>query len=205
MESDYDACQMALASSEMAHNFLPSPGLQQKTDYPSAIEDLPNYLADDPAAMMRSMPPSENLSINHHPGPWVPIRDAIPQTNMNHRQFPTQSRMFGTMSDRCWRNPPSDIENADSGYYSQSGSTLYERQASNLDCQSVTGGMNDMELPEEHKFQPAYQQTMQFPFSQHSPHPSQASQQQHVDFPLESLKCHEQDCPFETKKQSDFK
>ena len=216
MESDYDPCQMALASSEMAHNFLPSPGLQQKTDYPSAIEDLGNYLADDQAAMMRSMPPSENLSINHHPGPWVPIRDAIPQSNMNHSQFLTQSRTFGTMSDPHWRTPPSDIESSlpsrdrtDSAYYSQTigsgGSTLYEPQASNIDCQSVTGGMNDMELPEDHKFQSAYQQTIQFPYPQYSPRPSQSSQQQQVEFPLESLKCGEQDCAFETKKQSDFK
>lgn len=215
MDSDYDACHMVLASSEMAHNFLPSPGLQQKTDYPSAIEDLGNYLADDQAAMMRSMPQSENLSINHHPGPWVPIREAIPQSNMNHSRFTTQSRMFGTMSDPCWRTPPSDIESSlpsreppDSGYYSQtvgSASTLYEPQASNLDCQSVTGGMNDMELPEEHKFQSDYQQTIQFAFSQHSPHPSQTSQQQHVESSLESLKCNEQGCPFTTTKQSDFK
>lgn len=215
MESDYDPCHMALASSEMAHNFLPSPGLQQKTDYPAAIEDLENYLADDQAAMMRSMPPSENLSINHHPAPWVPIREAIPQSNMNHSRFTTQSRMFVTMSDPCWRTPPSDIESSlpsrehpDSAYYSQtvgSGSILYEPQASNLDCHSVTGGMNDMELPEEHKFQSAYQQTIQFPFSQHSPHPSQTSQQQHVEFPPESLKCDEQGCPFETTKPSDFK
>lgn len=215
MESDYDPCHMALPSSELAHNFLPSPGLQQKTDYPSSIEDLGNYLPDDQVAVMRSMPPSENLSINHHPGPWVPIRDAIPQSNMNHSRFPTQSRNFSTMSDPCWRTPPSDIESSlpsrehtDSAYYSQtigSGSILYEPQASNLDCQSVTGGMNEMELPEEHKFQRAYQQTIQFPFPQHSPRPSQSSQQQHVEFPLESLKCAEQDCAFETKKQSDFK
>lgn len=216
MESDYDPCHMALASSEMAHNFLPSPGLQQKTDYPSSIEDIESYLADDQAAMMRSMPPAENLSINHHPGPWVPIREVIPQSNMNHsRNLATQSRMYGTMSDPCWRTPSSDIESSlpsrehrDSGYYSQtlgSESTLYEPQASTLDCQSITGGMNEMGLPEEHKFQSAYQQTIQFPFSQHSPNPSQTSQQQHVEFPLESLKCDEQGCPFETKKQSDFK
>ena len=215
MDSDYDPCHMAIASSEMAHNFLPSPGLQQKTDYPSSIEDLGNYLSDDQVAAMRSMPPSENLSINHHPGPWVPIRDPIPQSNMIHSRFPTQSKIFGTMSDPCWRTPPSDAESSltsrdhpDSAYYSQtigSGSILYEPQASNLDCQSVTGGMNDMELPEEHKFQAAYQQTMQFPFPQHSSRPSQSSQQQHVEPPLENLKCVEQDCTFETKKQSDFK
>ena len=215
MESDYDPCNMGLASSELAHNFLPSPGLQQKTDYPSSIEDLGNYLPDDQTAVMRSMPPSENLSINHHPGPWVPIRDAIPQSNMNHSRFLTQSRAFGTMSDPPWRTPPSDIESSlpsrdppDSAYYSQtieSGSTLYEPQASNIDCQSVTGGMNGMELPEDQKFQSAYQQTIQFPYSQYSPRPSQSSQQQQVEFPLESLKCDEQDCVFETKKQSDFK
>lgn len=214
MESDYDPCHMGLASSEMAHNFLPSPGLQQKTNYPSSIEDLGNYLPDSETAVMRSMPPSENLSINHHPGPWVPIRDPIPQSNMNHSRFLTQSRTFGTMSDPSWRTPPSDIESSltsreptDSAYYSQTmdGSTLYEPQASNIDCQSVTGGMNDMELPEDHKFQPGYQQTIQFPYSQYSPRPSQSSQQQQVEFPLESLKCGENDCAFETMKLSDFK
>ena len=67
-----------VASSEMAHNFLPPAGIQQKTPYLSTYEDLGNYLADDQAAMMRSIAPSENLSINHHPGPWVPTREAIP-------------------------------------------------------------------------------------------------------------------------------
>ena len=33
-----------LASVESPQNFLPSPGLQQKTDYPSAVEDLENSL-----------------------------------------------------------------------------------------------------------------------------------------------------------------
>ena len=218
MESDYEPCQMVLASSELAHNFLPSPGLQQKTDYPSSIEDLGNYLPDDQPAVLRAMPPSENLSINHHPGPWVPIRDPNPQSNMNHSRFLTQPRSFGTMSDPSWRTPPSDIESSltsrdppDSAYYSQtigsigSGSTLYEPQASNIDCQSVTGGMNDMELPEDPKFQPAYQQAIQFSYSQYSARPSQSSQQQNVEFPLDSLKCDVQDCTFNTNKQSDLK
>ena len=224
--SEYEPCQMVLTTtSEMAHNLLPSPGLHQKTEYPPVIQDLESYFADGQGFVMRSMPPAEPLSINSNPVPWVPIRREMSQPNVNHSRFSMQPAMFTTMSDACWRAPTSDVESSltsrdhrDSGYYSHnshtgaSGSLSYEPQASNIDCQSLTGRVNEMDFAEERKFYPDCQQATQFAIPQHSAQPAQVPQQpaqvpqqQHVEPPLESFRCTKSDCSYEAKKHSDLK
>ena len=71
-----------LASSEMAHYFLPSPGLQQKTDYPSAIEDLENHIKeqyeDAPSSLRGGTPASGPVRMGGMPHEPSNSRSVLP-------------------------------------------------------------------------------------------------------------------------------
>ena len=94
-------------------------------------------------------------SLNSHPDPWDSQRigGRIPQHQlMNQNYIGARERSYQTGPPAYWE-PTSDVDSSngrhvpDSGYYTQTAGSIYsEDVASNQECQSVPGGMNEAEL-----------------------------------------------------------
>ncbi len=183
---------------------ITSPSLNEKTDYPTTIDDFRNAPQDGDlpvrANVADAIPP-----LNAHPAPWAPFSNVTAQPNFaqepslitsNNRQAqfwalrPTRSE-FGAVN--------SGMDYHDSGYQSQTmdGRSVfsYDFQASNGDCQSVGGRMTDYEINRDEMLtgmQPSHSQ------DSHCSFPGQIP-----EISLETLIC--QTCNVECNNKSDFK
>ena len=223
INSDFEPGNLGLASSsEMAHMFLPSPGLHQRATYSAEIQELGSYFPDGQPPSMRPTASETSPNVNSQSDPWDPIHGQMAPTIMTHNRTAHQGRIFqnGTVSAPYWRSPRSEIDSSitsrdqrDSGYGTQTlgGASVmsYEHPVSNHDAQSMTGRMEETTIPQEPQFKflfPELSPDTQYSFPlQHAPQqPSQPPPQQ-IDAPLETMRCQEPDCTHEAKNPSDFK
>ena len=104
-----------------------------------------------------------NPSLNSHPDPWdsqrVSVRMAQPQLmNQNYTRARERSRQSGPLTYWDTHTSRSDLDSSngrhvpDSGYYTQTHGTasIYSGEmTSNHECQSLTGGITETEVPRE--------------------------------------------------------
>ena len=227
IDSELEPCNAVLAPSPEIM-FPLSPGLHQRPNYPKQINEQINdlgYFQDGQGSMMRPNPPQAIYSLNYQPDPWDSqrVNGGSTQSNiMNQNRMLGRQRLIQSMPDQSWEPRASDVDSStsgkdhnDSGYYTQTlGSrslVSFDPQASNQDCQSLTRGMNGMELPHEAPYMfHTFSHDTQYPLAPQQP-PQQQSQQllpptlQHVDVPQENMKCQEPNCEHEAKNPSDLK
>ena len=143
------------------HLLLTSPGTQQRSySYP---KDLSLFLHDGQGSSMRPTQLELNPSLNAQPDPWDSQRinggAAQPQL-MNHGNTGARERVHrsGPLTGWGTHTHPSDIDSStgrrihDSGYYTQThgtGTIFSGDIPSTHDCQSLAGGMTEMDLRQE--------------------------------------------------------
>lgn len=214
-----------------------SPGLHQRPNYPKQINEQINdlgYFQDGQTPFkLRPNPPETIHSLNYQPDPWDSqgINGGTTQPIMNPNRTIARQRMIQSMPDHYWEPPESDLESSasggahlDSAYYTQtmgSRSLLsFDPQASNQDCQSLTGRLSGMEIPHDPPYmtyqnlppESQYSFPAQHVSQQRSQQPAPQSAQQlspqnhqQVDPLLDDMKCQEPECKYEAKNPSDQK
>lgn len=147
-----------------------SPGPQQRPySYP---KELSLFLQDGQASSMRPSQVELNPSLNAQSDPWDPQRlngGASQPQLMNHGNTGARERMHQSGPLTSWETYThrSDLDSStgrhvqDSGYYTQThgtGTIFSGDVASTHDCQSLAGGITDVDLRREdlHSFGSTY-------------------------------------------------
>ena len=185
----------------------PTPGPQQRPNYPRHLSDLNTFSQDGQMLQMEQNDPEPRSMPKYcpYPEPWAPPGLAQPPTTSGHPGSYGPMKPSSALLNRSWRPPRSDVDSntteihpLDSGYWSQSPATrsaFSGELASNQECQSLTRGMNEMDFqPERTAFENC----------------SNASQECHYNLPgqnvdslFEPLIC--RDCRCTCKNQSEYK
>lgn len=137
---------------------ITSPTPQQRPYYPKEIHLAANFLQEGQTSSMRPNQLEMTPSLNSYPDPWDPQRvnrgTTEPQL-MNQSHTGARQRMHPPGPLAYWDSHPprSDIDSSsgrhihDSGYYTQNGTeSIFSADLSNHDCQSLPGGMGEVEL-----------------------------------------------------------
>lgn len=198
------------SNTELDQLLLPSPGVdtaelggRHRPAYPPVLNDLDSFSQDSQlAASFRHHEPEANPLLNSYPEPWTAqsVNGGSAYPSMNQINAAIQRRMSQTGPLPQYWHPHSISENdcsvtgrypPDSAYWTKSPATMSifsgEPLASNQECPSLTGAMNEMEIPRE-----------QNPFDVH-PHLSQdhpcsgfATRQADHQLDLKCLECNRQ-------------